>query len=287
MVPNHGRIAMAAVVMAAFAVGCFGPAAPAPTPTSTVDIRPMVEAAIATAFAPTPTPTPDLQSMVAAAVNATLAAAAAQTPTRTPASTYAPVPTYTPRPRPTSRLRSMPTLIPTIPLAPTTWPTVIYNTVQPPRVTVVPSTPTPAPRRLQAVQRGLNCYSDYEPVWGLVDWISPPKISEHGVIQLVAVLDDSLDMGEIGTTEGDKFSVTDRDHNLYGTIVAPAAPGLDWVPQPGLWIADQFDYVANTLRVRARIDSVAATHPGLRLCLWSGGIGAERSLLGCELVQQP
>ena len=282
----HGRIAVAAAVMAACAVGCFGPAAPAPTPTSTVDIRPMVEAAIATALAPTPSPTQDLQSMVAAAVDATLAAAVTPVPTYTPRPTRTPKPTLRPTVVPHTRI-SIPTRISTIPLAPTLRPTKIYLTVQPPRATVVPSTQTPVPSQLQAVQCGPPCHSDSEPIFPPVDWISGPTISENGVIQLVAVLDDSLDMGEIGTTEGGKFSVTDRDHNLYGTIVAPAAPGLDWVPQPGLWIAEQFDYVANTLRVRAQIDPVAATHPGLRLCLWSGGPDSEKSLLDCVLVQQP
>ena len=285
MMLTHGRIAAVAVVVAACTVGCAGLAAPAPTPTPTLDIQSMVEAAIAQALAPTPTPTPDVQTMVEAAVNATLASAATQAPTRTPGSIYAPVPTYTPRPKPTSRPISMPTLMPTIPLAPTHRPTVIRFTVQPPRVTVVPATPTPESRRLQEVDCGPNCTSDYVPIWGRVDWISPPKISENGVIELVAVLDDGIDMGVLGTEHGAQFSVSDSDGNLYGTIVPPSISGQEWVPQPGLWIAERFDYVANTLRVRARMDPVAAIHPGLRLCLWSARAEGERSLLDCVPVE--
>ena len=270
------------------ATGCVGPAAPEPMPmpTPTVDIRPMVAAAVATAFAPTPTPTPDVQTMIAASVDATLSAAATPAPTYTPRPTKTTWPTHRPTVVPTRPI-AIPTLIPTIPLAPTPLPTRIYFTVQPPRVTVVLSTPTPVPRRLQEVECGPNCNYDYEPIWGRVDWISPPKISKNGVIELVAVLDDGVDMGPLGRAGGGNISVTDSDSNLYGTIVAPTPPGWNWVPKPGLWIAEQFDYVNRTLRVRAQIDPVAAIHPGLRLCLWSGRSEGESSLLDCVRVQQP
>ena len=100
---------VAAVVMAACAVSCFGPAAPEPMQAPTVDIRPMVEAAVAQALAPTPTPTLDVQAMVEAAIDATLAAAPTSTPrptetpfpTPTSRPTYTPVPTATPIPTPT------------------------------------------------------------------------------------------------------------------------------------------------------------------------------------------
>ena len=41
-------------------------------------------------------------------------------------------------------------------------------------------------------------------------------------------------------------------------------------------LAERFDYVVNTLRVRVQVDVAAGTHPGLCLCLWSGGSGGER-----------
>jgi len=285
MMQNHARITAVAVIVVAYTAGCFGPAAPEPMATPTLDLRPVIEAAVATAFAPTPPPTPDVQSMVKASVDATLATATT------------PAPTYTPRPTPTPRSIYDPVPIPTIPPAPITVSTRIppippitrVIIVQPPqaRVTVLP-TPTPVlPRPLQTVECGPNCTSDYEPVWGRVEWISAPTVSKNGVIELVARLDEDLDMGALGTVDGGKLSVTDSDSNLYGTIVAPSIPGRHWVPQPGLWIAEQFDYVANTLRVRAQIDPAAATHPGLRLCLWSGRSEGENSLLDCVRVQEP
>ncbi len=280
----RGLTVMGAVIAAAFVVGCVGPAAPTPTPTATLDIRPMVEAAVATAFAPTPTPTPDIQSMVKAAVDATLVAAAT------------PAPTYTSIPTPTPRSIYDPVPVPTIPFAPITVSTRIPTippvtrvvTVQPPqaRVTVLPA-PTPVPRRLQEAECGPDCITDYESLLSPVDWISGPTISESGVIKLVAVLDDSVDMGVLGRVDGGGFTVTDGDEIYYGQIIAPAAPGSDWIPKPGLWVAEQFDYVANTLRVRAQIDPAAATHPGLRLCLWSAWSEGESSLLDCVRVQQP
>ena len=103
----------------------------------------------------------------------------------------------------------------------------------------------------------------------------------------MAVLDDSVDMGPLGMADGVQFTVTDGNNILYGTIVAPTPPGWHWDPKPGLWIAERFDYVANTLRLRAQIDPAGATHPGLRLCLWSGGSEGENDLLDCVRVRQP
>ena len=257
-----------------------------PMPTSTVDIRPMVEAAIATALAPTPTPTPDVQSMVEAAVHATLAAAAPPEQTYTPKPTPTQWPTVVP-PTPTS----IPTPVPTIPLAPTPRPTRIYFTVQPPRVTIVPSTPTPVPNRLQEVRCGPPCYEQSVPIFPPVDWISGPTITQTSVIELVAVLDDDVDMGALGTEDGGHLVVTDIDNILYGSIEAPTTPGWYWVTEPGLWVAEQFDYVSNTLRVRAQIDPAGANHPRLRLCLWSGksegDVEDERSLLAAYWCNNP
>ena len=165
MILTRGRIAVAAVVVAACAVGCASLVAPTPNPTATLDIQSMVEAAVDKALVPTPTPTPDFQSMVDAAINATLTAEATldptytprpkpastakptRRPTPTPRSIHAPVLTYTPRPTPASPPP----------------PTVIRFTIQPPRVTTVRATRMPESRRLQEVDCGPNCYTDQEP----------------------------------------------------------------------------------------------------------------------------
>lgn len=275
---NRGRIAVAAAVMAAFAAGCSGPAGPAPMPTSTVDIRPMVEAAIATALAPAPTPTSDLQSMVAAAVDATLAAAA------TPAPTYTPRPTRTPTPRPTLTPASIYAPIPTV------QPARIYLTVQPPRVTVVPSTPTPMPERLEEMQCGPDCDTDYRQPWGYVEWVQRPSVSISGVLTLSARIDEGIVFIPPGGNRGyTNISLTDtsvlgRDGRFYGSIVPP---GWNWVPNPGLWIASEYRYSNRTLTVRAQIDPAAAKHPRLELCIWSGGTREQNQLLDCVRVQQP
>lgn len=259
MTLNHGRIAVAAAVMAAFAVGCFGPAAPAPTPTPTLDIRPMVAAAIATALAPTPAPT------------------------YTPKPTPAPISTLPPTPV------ALPTLIPTIPLVPTLHPAVVQVTVQPPRVTVAPATPTPVPGRLEAVEcNPPDCFKDYEPPWDYVDWQSGPRISANGVISLVARIDERVELVVPGRGHAhNNITLTDGGNELYGSIVPPGGPGWDWTPKPGLWIASEYRYSNRTLTVRAQIDPAAANHPRLRLCLWSGGTRDEQQLLDCVRVQQP
>ena len=49
-----------------------------------------------------------------------------------------------------------------------------------------------------------------------------------------------------------------------------------------------YDYVGKTLTVVAQIDPAAATHPDLRMCLWSGGKTREDTyILGCIEVEQP
>ena len=275
MMLKHGRIALAAAVVAACAVGCFGPAAPTPTPT--VDIQPIVAAAIATAFAPTPTPTPDVQSMVTAVAT--------------------PAPTYTPRPtRPTLRPIVIPTLMPTflptpivLPSPIPAMPPAIPITITAPNVGVVLLTPTPVPERLEAVEcNPPDCIRDYEPPWDYVDWQSGPRVSANGVISLAARIDERVELVVPGKGHTrNNITLTDGSNELYGSIVPPSGPGWDWTPKPGLWIASEYRYSNRTLTVRAQIDPAAANHPGLRLCLWSGGTRDETQLLDCVSVQQP
>ena len=211
--------------------------------------------------APVPTATADIAAMVMAAIDAALHGTATPTPLPVP------VPTTTPTLHPTDT----------------------------PFIATPPPTPTPAPRRLQAVDcNPPDCISDYEPPWDYIDWMIRPWISTDGILGFTARIDDRVKLvvpGRQGrgniTLTGSSVPVAGGTSTLYGSILPPSGPGWHWTPKPGLWIAEQYTFTNNTLRVRAQIDPAAATHPGLRLCLWSGGSGSDQSLLDCVRVKQP
>ena len=169
---------------------------------------------------------------------------------------------------------SVPTLLPTIP------PTVVVMAIPTPRIIAL-ATPTPTSRRLEEVPREpTSCISDYEPPWDYVDWLSGPTVSATGMLELSAKIDDGVELVVPGEQGYNNINLTDDSSELYGSVVPPNQPRWDWVPRPGLWIAERYAYADRTLTVRAQIDPAAATHPGLELCLWSGGTKEQSQLLG-------
>ena len=205
---------------------------------------------------PMPTATPDVGAMVRAAIAAALDGTAPPVPT--PAATPASLPTYTPMPTPTL---------------------VSTNTPTP--------TPTPVPKRLEEAECAPDCVEHYKHPWAHVDWLSGPRVADNGMISLVVRVDDRINLVIPGWDGRDNITLTDHNHELLGSIVPPSGPGWDWTPQPGLWIASEYQYSDYTLTVRAQIDPAAATHPGLELCLWSGGSRSEQQLPDCVPVHQP
>ncbi len=216
---------------------------------------------------PVPTATPDIGAMVQAAIASALNGPATPIPTVSPTSR----PTYTPFPTP--NLRPTYTPVPTPTMRPT-------NTLA--------RTPTPIPKRLAEVEcNPPDCIRDYEPPWDYVEWRSGPRVSANGVISLVARIDERIKFVVKDREGRGNITLSDGSDELYGSIVPPSGPGWDWRPKPGLWIASEYRYSNRTFRVRAQIDPAAATHPGLELCLWSGGTRTEQQLLDCVPVQQP
>ncbi len=210
---------------------------------------------------PTPPPTATLD--VGAMVRAAIATALDRTvpPAPTPTVEPTPRPTYTPMPTPTLRATYTP--------APTQ---------------------TPVPDRLEEVTCGPDCDTDYRPPWGYVEWIREPSVSASGMLTLSARIDERIVFITPGGNGGyNNISLTDatgmdRDNRLYGNIVPP---GWNWTPRPGLWIAHEYRYSGRLLYISAQIDPAAAKHPGLELCLWSGGTREQNQLLDCVPVQQP
>lgn len=213
---------------------------------------------------PMPTATPDIGAMVRAAIVAALDGTASPAPTATAAPTLRP--TYTSMPTPTFRPTNTPVIATPVP------------------------TPSPIPERLPTVDCSHPCDSDFEPTRDYVEWARLPSVSSTGVLTLLARVDKGIDLifpNEVGGGYSN-IALTSSSHDLLGSIVPPSRPDWHWTPEPGLWIASEFRYSNNTLSVRAQIDPAAATHPGLRLCLWSGGENDEQNLLlDCVPVQQP
>ena len=219
---------------------------------------------------PIPSPTPDIVAMVRAAVDAALG------PTATPQ------PTYTARPLPTATLPPSPTAL----LPPTSTPAPPVMPSPHPTNTQTVANPTLTTDRLQPIPCEPPCDREYEPPWGYVDWQHGPSVSSSGVLTLLARIDDRINfipMGQGGNWNN--ISITDGQGKRVGNV---APPGRDWVPRPGLWIASDFTYEARVLSVTAQIDPVAARHPGLEICIWSGGASREQNqLLDCVRLQQP
>lgn len=172
-------------------------------------------------------------------------------PTATPAPTYTPYPTHTPPPTPTSS----------------------------PRPTVSP------PSRMNEVECP-NCQWDTMPILDSVSWIQKPLVSASGELSFIARIDEGHDMIFPGSLGGGASNVTlVNGPVLYGMVLPPAGPGWNWTPRHGQYIADTYTLRNRTFSVVAQLDPSSITHPGLQLCIWSGGTNAE--ILACESVQQP
>ncbi len=129
-----------------------------------------------------------------------------------------------------------------------------------------------------------NCSVPDQPADGYVDWIREPKVSEAGILTFRARIDERAGLVVAGPRCGFPNATLTDDDTFYGAIIphsmADACGSL-----PGDWITEHYTHVNNLLTVRLQIDPLAASHPGLKLCLWTGGMTEE--LLDCVPVQQP
>ena len=153
-------------------------------------------------------------------------------------------------------------------------------------------TPTTVGDRLPTIAcTPAPCNQKVTPHTMYVDWVRPPRVSAGGEFSLVARIHDghSLEVATPAPNGGRlnlHFSV---GSTLYGSILpVDNTPGWSWKSKPGQWVADIYDYENRVLTVAAQINPAAATHPGLRMCLWSGGKTREETyILGCIEVEQP
>ena len=170
-------------------------------------------------------------------------------PTSMSISTPPPLPTDAPAPQPTS-------------------PPMLEATATP-----LPQ-PTAIPERLEEKQC-TNCQVDYEPHASLVDWVQEPKVSADGQLSFIATIDKRYQLTIPGLDGGAANVVFSVGSSLYGTVLPPSGPGWSWNPSVNQWIADTYEYRDRTLTVVAQVNPAVSTHPGLRLCLWTGGNAAD------------
>lgn len=196
-------------------------------------------------------------------------------PTSTPeaADTLEPEPTATPAsiPDPTTPSDPTATTQPTPTREPTATPT-LTSAVLP----TVECTPKP-------------CNTSF--VGDHLDWIKPPQVSAGGEFSLVARIHDGHDLiVATPAPDGGRLNLHFTSESvIYGSILpVDNTPGWRWKEKPSSWEADVYSYEGKVLTVIAQIDPAAATHPGLRACLWSGGATREETyILGCREVEQP
>ena len=195
---------------------------------------------------------------------------------------------------------SQPTPLPTAPPSPTNPPT---PTVAPePTLTATPEptptgtpnptpTATPKPAQLDEIPCGPDCVTSFQPASSKVAWLEKPSVTATGRLSFVVRIDagHTLVIPDLSTTYPNvvlsENAVAGTDP-LYGMVVPPLSGGYHWTPEPGLWIADVYEYrrADNTLQVAANIDPTAASHRGLRVCIWTGGTGATTRILGCKVI---
>ena len=152
--------------------------------------------------------------------------------------------------------------------------------------TLTPRTPSASSQdRLERIDCP-NCQWDYEPTISKVKWLSRPSINADGTLTLTAQLNEGTRLILPGSRGGGASNVVlSNDGKLYGAVVPPLGSGWNWNAGDGWWVAQKYEYRNNVLDVRAKIDRAAVTHPGLRLCLWTGGTSAR--ILDCVGLKRP
>lgn len=212
-------------------------------------------------------------------------------PTPTVASTTTPIFTKIVTPIPTL------TTVPTATLVPTNTPSPTPTNAPTPMPTSTPvptatATPKPATATLPTADCNPSpCHTDTAPVVAYVDWLEPPKVTASGRFTFKARVHDGHDI-KIATPapNGGRLNVHfSRGGDIYGSVLpVDNTSGWKWSDKPTAWEADVYTYEGNVLAVVAQINPNAATHPGLRMCLWSGGATrGETYILGCIEVEQP
>ena len=121
-----------------------------------------------------------------------------------------------------------------------------------------------------------------------VRWEWEPIVSEIGRLNIFARIDEQANFsGERIASCTANVSLSDDSGGFYGWVISRDRAKQCGV-QPSDWVSDRYRYENNILSLGAQLDPAAATHPGLAVCLWTGGLTKnENRVLDCKRVRQP
>ena len=123
---------------------------------------------------------------------------------------------------------------------------------------------------------------------GYVDWEQTPAVNEVGHLVFEAKIDDRANFKPVGRNCGfGNVSLTDNAGSSHG-LVLPRSMVVPCGAGPDDWVSNQYYFVDSLLTVTVQLSVEVAAHPGLMVCLWTGGItGEENRLLDCAPVRLP
>ena len=145
-----------------------------------------------------------------------------------------------------------------------------------------PATVQPRSEGVPQIPPWLTMLSEY------VNWEQTPEISATGKLVFKAKIDEGAHFVAAGDHCGfANVSLTDNANVSYGSVI-PRSMSIPCGAGPGDWVSTQYYYTGNLLTVTVQLSSEIAAHPGLMLCLWTGGATDEENrLLDCVPVRQP
>ena len=121
-----------------------------------------------------------------------------------------------------------------------------------------------------------------------VNWEWEPTVSKTGWLNVGVLIDQQANFfGEELASCTANVSLSDDSGAFYGWIISPNRAKQCGV-QPGDWVSNSYDDESNSLSLGVQLGAAAATHPGLEVCLWTGGATKnETRPLDCKRVRQP
>ena len=121
-----------------------------------------------------------------------------------------------------------------------------------------------------------------------VHWEWEPVVSDTGRLAIRALIDEQANFSGEGIASCTaNVSLSDDSGAFYGWVIS-RNKALQCGKRPADWVSNLYHYENNILSLEAQLDTAAATHPGLAVCLWTGGFTKNESrVLDCKQVRQP
>ena len=120
------------------------------------------------------------------------------------------------------------------------------------------------------------------------NWEQTPAIKETGHLVFKVRVDDGANFKPAGRDcSFANVSLKDNTEASFGSIL-PRGMVIPCGTGPDDWVSNQYYFVDGLLTVTVQLSPEVAAHPGLMVCLWTGGTTArENRLLDCAPVRRP